>query len=179
MEFVTEKLLYEERKSLVQENDDSAGVKQEKAYYAKKSKKISKCHHCGKEGHVRKNYHFLRNRPNNARPSSSKIKANSASAETKYESDESVGLLAAHAMSVLGENILDNAWIVDSGATCHICNNKNCFVEYDDRETISVALSDGHSLEAIGSGKVTLKMLLPDGKVKKCTLSDVLYVGPT
>ena len=71
--------------------------------------------------------------------------------------------------------MLDNAWIVDSGETCHMCNNKNCFVEYDDRETVSVALGDGHSLEAIGSGKVTLKVLLPDGKVKKCTLSDVLY----
>ena len=88
MEFVTEKLLHEERKSLglVQENDGSAGVKQEKTYYTKKSKKSFKCHHCGKEGHIKKNCHFLRNKPNDAKPSSSKVKANSASAETKYES---------------------------------------------------------------------------------------------
>ena len=177
IEFVTDKLLHQERKSLglVQENDGSAVVKQEKAYYSKKSMKSFECHHCGKEGQIKKNYHFLRNKPNDAKHSSSKVKANSASAESKYESDESVGQLAAHAMLVLGENMLDYAWIVDSGATCHMCNNKNCFVEYDERETISVALSDGHSLEAIDSGKVTLKMLLPDGKVKKCRLHYLMF----
>ena len=41
------------------------------------------------------NGHFWRNKPNDAKPSSSKVKANSASGETKYESDESAWLALA------------------------------------------------------------------------------------
>ncbi|KAK3888840.1 hypothetical protein Pcinc_007106 [Petrolisthes cinctipes] len=176
MEFVTEKILHEERKSLVKDND-SISVKQEKAFYAKESRKTIKCHHCGKEGHIKRNCWALKNQHTKQGAGSSGEKSNSA--ESKQEGDdgnESVGLLAAHAMSACDKNVLDNTWIVDSGATCYMCNNKELFVQYNDKDSVSVSLGDGHSLEALGSGKIILKMLLPDDKIQKCTLSDVLYI---
>ena len=52
-------------------------------------------------------------------------------------------------------------WIVDSGATCHICNSKELF---EDLHPLSrpqkVTLSDGHTLEAIGTGAVEVKLKL-------------------
>lgn len=174
MEFVTEKLLHEERKSLVKDNDGSLNVKQEKAYYAKESRNIFKCHHCGKTGHIKRNCWFWKS---GTRPSSSTEKVNCAEAkQDSCHSDESVGLLAAHAMPACNKNTFADTWIVDSGATCHMCNNKELFIEYGSKETGTVSLGDGHPLETNGSGKVVLKMMLPNGEMKKCTLSDVLYV---
>ena len=60
-------------------------------------KKSFKCHQCGKVGHIKRYCKFQRNGDSKAKPSNSKEK--SYNAEAKYESDESVGLLAAHAMS--------------------------------------------------------------------------------
>lgn len=67
-------------------------------------------------------------------------------------------------------------WIMDSGATSHMCGDQRLFKEFhtldQDQE---VTLGDGHALKATGRGKVTLRMNLPMGKLK-CTLSDVLLV---
>ncbi|KAK3876705.1 hypothetical protein Pcinc_018517 [Petrolisthes cinctipes] len=169
MEFVTEKILHEERKSLVKDND-SISVKQEKAFYGKESRKTIKCHHCGKEGHINRNCWALKNQQTKQGAGSSGEKSNSA--ESKQEGDdgnESVGLLAAHAMSAYDKNVLANTWIVDSGATCHMCNNKELFVQYNDKDSVSVSLGDGHSLEALGRyghlGIDNLKILVRDDLV--------------
>ena len=39
-----------------------------------------------------------------------------------------------------------------------------------------MTLGDGHELEAIGQGIITLEMKLPDKKTKRCELPSVLYV---
>ena len=50
-------------------------------------------------------------------------------------------------------------WIVDSGATCHICNDCNSFVELHNlKKTLDVTLGDGHTLKAIKHGTVILMM---------------------
>lgn len=40
-----------------------------------------------------------------------------------------------------------------------MCNNKELLVQYNDKDRVSVSLEDGHSLEALGSGKIILKRL--------------------
>ncbi|KAK4327560.1 hypothetical protein Pmani_001967 [Petrolisthes manimaculis] len=165
MEFVTEKILHEERKSLVKDND-GINVKQEKAFYGKKSRKTIKCHHCGKEGHIKRYCWTLKNQQTQQGAGSSGEKSNSAEGD---DGNESVGLLAAHAMSACDKNVLANTWIVDSGATCHMCNNKELFVQYNDKDSVSVSLGDGHSLEALGRyghlGIDNLKILVRDDLV--------------
>ena len=67
-------------------------------------------------------------------------------------------------------------WIVDSGATCHICNDRNSFVELHNlKKTLDVTLGDGHTLKAIGHGTVIL-MMKTGCLRRKCKLHDVLFV---
>ena len=67
-------------------------------------------------------------------------------------------------------------WIFDSGATCHMCNNKAMFSEVHSLcNPINVMLGDGRNLRAVGRGNVILTMKVHD-KTKCCTLHDVLLV---
>ena len=68
-----------------------------------------------------------------------------------------VGLVACH---VLGVREPANEWIIDSGATCHICNSRGCFEEFRPlSQPQKVTLGDGRSLEAIGMGVVEVKLM--------------------
>ena len=96
--------------------------------------------------------------------------------DTSSSESESVGLVVHHALSASSSNQL-NSWIVDSRATCHMCNNKMLFSKLDGlKQSLEVTLGDGHVLEATGHGIVVLKMKLPQGKSMKCKLHNVLYV---
>ena len=62
-------------------------------------------------------------------------------------------------------------WIMDSGATCHMCNNKMMFRELQNlSEPQEISLGDGHVLQAIAKGFIVLEMLLSDGSSQRCTL---------
>ena len=67
-----------------------------------------------------------------------------------------------------------NKWVVDSGATRHICATKDAFTSYTtvgDGEEL-IYLSDSRTAAVSGKGKVMLK--LTSGKT--LALSDVLHV---
>ena len=67
--------------------------------------------------------------------------------------------------------------IVDTGASCHMCCDKEFYETLEDlKHPIEVSVGDGCSLKATGRGIIYLKMELPNEKVKKCQLLDVLYV---
>ena len=69
------------------------------------------------------------------------------------------------------------AWIIDSGATCHMCNDKSAFAKYEKLQTpMEVVLGDGYKVDAIGNGTVILTNQFPSGKRKKCNLYHVLHV---
>ena len=70
----------------------------------------------------------------------------------------------------------DTNWIVDSGATCHVCNDRSSFVELNFLQTpFDITLGAGHTLKAIECGIVTL-ILKSDFSKRKCKLYDILYV---
>jgi len=99
-------------------------------------------------------------------------------AQKKQDSDsdsESVGLMASHALSSSSDERMER-WIIDSGATCHMCNDKKQFVEFKSLDpSREVTLGDDYSVEATGRGVVRLKMALSAGKTKECKLNKVLY----
>ncbi len=83
-------------------------------------------------------------------------------------------LLTSH---VLGVSKPAQHWIVDSGATCHICNSKELFEDFNCvQQPQQVTLGDDRKLEVVGTGVVKLKLKLPGGETKTGRLSDVLYV---
>ena len=82
-------------------------------------------------------------------------------------------MITTHALS----SVSRGNWIVDSGATCHMCNDRAQFVDFKElSNTQEVTLGDGHTLNGKGIGTVRIETLLPDGKSQKCRLEKVLYV---
>ena len=85
-----------------------------------------------------------------------------------------VGLVTSH---VLGVTEPAHDWIVDSGATCHICNSKELFEELHSlSKSQKVTLGDGRTVEAMGTGVVEVKLKLPSGESKIGLSGEVLYV---
>ena len=58
-------------------------------------------------------------------------------------------------------------WIIDSGATCLMCNEPSTFVN---NEKLKIKLGDGYEIDGIGSGTVVITTQLSIGKSKKRTL---------
>ena len=66
---------------------------------------------------------------------------------------------------------------MDSGATCHMCNNEKMFATFKSfNKAQEVTLGDGHVLEATGEGIVQIKMKLPNEKLRRRNLRNVLFV---
>lgn len=169
LEIVTERLLHEEQKMKLKSDSENSV---NKVLMAKnnKFKKGPKCHHCGKMGHIKKFCRLLLNKNNIEKLQYSEFKGD------EQLNSESVSLVVSHALSVSDKKFLHSSWIVDSGATCHMTNDKFKFTNFSLFDSsLSVALGDGHSLEAPGKGCVLLRTRVPHGE-RVCTLSDVLYV---
>lgn len=85
-----------------------------------------------------------------------------------------MGLLTCH---VLGVRKPAETWIVDSGATCHICNSKELFNDFQPlTKPKEVTLGDNHTLKATSIGVVEVKLKLSSGESRVGRLSEVLYV---
>ena len=80
-----------------------------------------------------------------------------------------------HALSA--DSNAHDQWIIDSGATCHMCNNEAMFGELRAlHSALNVTLGDGRNLQGVGRGNIVLTMNLSHGKMENCTLHDVLLV---
>lgn len=128
-----------------------------------------KCYHCSKRGHIKRNCHFLKHKQSShAQPKVNKVAASNRSSDE--ESDALVVTLALQAGCT-------GNWIVDSGATCHMCNNKKLFTHLQLlKQPMEVSLGDGRALQAVGRGVVALTMKLPECATRQRSLRDVLYV---
>ena len=168
MEVVTEWLLHAERKQKEKSSPDS---REEKAMMTKRQFKDRgpQCHYCKKYGHIQKKF--------TKRIKAEEEKVKQGGSETvgdKSPKGKKVGLVTRH---VLGVSQPAHDWIVDSGATCHICNSKELFEDFHPlSEPQKVALGDGHTLEAVGTGAVEVKLELPGGGSRIGRLNEVLYV---
>ena len=176
-EVVTERILHQERKSKEKHPSTTDSAMMLQRHFKKRP---IRCNYCGRPGHIRKYCRDLikaeKERQKETDEKKKNHKAAPVSAHIRSSDSESSGLIASHALSALGPN--ENcAWIVDSGATCHMCHDEKSFLAlYQLKKPIDVILGDGHSLTATGKGKVILEMMLPNGESKSCTLHDVLYV---
>ena len=180
LEVVTKRLLHEERKL---KDREGAGVNSEKAMTARQRPRV-RVQGVTTVGDLATSsitvVNWLRKRcPTQVRKrKSAKQKANKVEARQRNSSSsdsESIGLVVRHALAASAGRL--DSWIVDSGATCHMCNDQKLFVELHNLEKpLKVTLGNGYGLDAIGRGVVVLETKLPSGRMKKCKLHDVLYV---
>ncbi|XP_070055248.1 uncharacterized protein [Nicotiana tomentosiformis] len=124
-------------------------------------KKKGNCFVCGKPG-----YHAAQCRKRDGNDCPAKVKVNL----TEAKADD---IIAAVVFQVnLVANVKD--WVLDSGATRHICANKKDFVSYiqiEEGEQV-VYLGDSKTTPVLGKGKVLLKLTFG----KTLALNDVLHV---
>jgi hypothetical protein len=73
----------------------------------------------------------------------------------------------------------DDYWIIDSGASQHMTSSRDLLMNYQEfLEPESVVLGDGRSVHALGTGEISITMLLgPKEKdERKSTMTKVLYL---
>ena len=117
MDVVTERLLHEERKK--REKEESP--QDEKAMMSQPRKFYGHCYHSGKQGHLKRDCPGLRGEWGKGKK---KYEAHKAA----NDDDDCDAVIVGHEALQVG---LGTSWIVDSGATCHMCNSQSMFVEYE------------------------------------------------
>lgn len=179
MEKVTERLLHKERKM----RDKSTGYDDSErkaltAGHTMKQESKPKCHFCKKPGHFKRDCwkfaaHQRRQEKEKSESRTRQSASKAATRPTSISSDDEALLIVGHALSVASKG----NWIIDSGATSHMCNNKEQFNELNPLDKpVQVSLGDGHVLDATHEGTVALEMLLPNGSTKNVKLKNTLYV---
>ena len=66
----------------------------------------------------------------------------------------------------------ENEWILDTGATYHVCPNRDWFTSFEKLEGCSVVMGDDHPCIMEGVGTIPIRMF--DGMVRE--LKEVRYV---
>ena len=172
MEIVTERLLHEEQKQKGKVTED---VDTKALALKGKPKKHLTCHFCRKPGHIKREcWKLAQLESAGKKPNKLKHTANKAAEVVQSESSSGDEVLVVdHALSASSK---DN-WIIDSGATSHMCHNEALFSELKAlKKPQDVSLGDGHVLKAVAEGTVSLKMLLDGGTTKRCSLKRVLLI---
>jgi hypothetical protein len=85
-----------------------------------------------------------------------------------YESDQ-------HYCFRAGEGDSRDVWYIDSGASSHMCSNRNFFTELNDQQTGQVILADGQKLPTLGIGNGYLNCIA-DSQQREIKFTEVLYV---
>ncbi|KAF2349144.1 hypothetical protein FHG87_020101 [Trinorchestia longiramus] len=157
-EVVTERLLNEERR---QRDGPGTSDSSDKLLVSfKRNKKLIKGFECGKEGHIKKQrrvYEERLKKENRAFQATKAVDARSSS------TGETIMFTSAFPIG----NVDCDSWIVDSGATQHMCNKKSQFSSYSDLSSpVRVEMGDGRALKGVGVGDVRLKITLPNMQTK-------------
>ena len=157
---VSECLLFVETK--IKERGSSSGTEL-KALTSKQVKRGPKCYHWGRNGHIKWYCRLLHEDTKENYKKYSKKKAFFSKKKCKASPVvliDCVGFLTHH---TLMSNVGKNNWIVDSGATCHICHDVRSFINLKKLETAEeITLSDGYSVEALRIGSIKLNVSVPD-----------------
>ena len=142
-----------------QENDRGESVLR-----VKSGKKQIVCHHCRKPGHLKRDCRLL-------------VEEEESSDEVQYKHNERAEDQAERfAFSADLDKKTARRWLIDSGASAHMCGEKKFFDGMRPIAKRTVTLADGRQTEAeaIGSGMLICKD--KDGQDREIVLSGVLYV---
>ena len=123
MEIVTKRLLHEARKQKDKDQHSHGGPTK-----ALVSGKVLKCFHCKKPGHIKRNCRLLAVEIAKIKGSKSKWSYTKTDEATigQHIDSKSNTLVVQQALQA-GHGI--GSWIVDSGAKCYMCSNKELFSE--------------------------------------------------
>ena len=141
------------------EGESSTAMKVTRSNVKVNRKSQVKCYACNKFGHISRD----------------------CDKNTKTESNKKnvhkVGLAVSKShFSLLADgNDMIDGWCIDSGATCHVSNNKECFSSLNLGVQEEITVANGEKLKAVGKGNVDL-VIKTNGALFNATIYDVLYV---
>ena len=116
---------------------------------------VKRCHFCNKKGHLKRDCWKMKRIQNE--------KKNTTSNETNVN------------FCFLTPNG-ESYWIVDSGATCHICNNEADFTSIDRKVTEEARVANGQTIVSSGKGKCLMKTINSKQEAKQVIINDVLFI---
>jgi len=130
--------------------------------------KAKKAEYYKKKDRNKSNSRWSRNKRFNKNKSNDK-KTDDSSDEKKDDNSEIV--LMANTINNFGKN----AWIADSGASCHMCNDLLIMSSVRDTDQ-KISIGDGSKMQATKKGVVHGKFKKPDGSMGVIVLTNVSYV---
>lgn len=137
-----------------------------------RSKPVFTCYLCGQPGHTKRYCPDLRKL----------IKQKRKLVTEKKDDDDNKGSRSAKASRIAGwyksvsinnKEIPD--WIVDSGATNHMCADRNLFTTMRNENLGKVSTAGSELIEAKGTGEVDLELIV-NNRTVKVTLHNVLWI---
>lgn len=79
-------------------------------------------------------------------------------------------------LMVKESEVTKRSWIVDSGATSHMCSDKGSFVDISEESSATVVLANGKEVPVKGIGSVKIRTVDEEGSFVDLTLTKVLHV---
>ena len=131
------------------------------------------CNYCKRPGHIAR--HCFKN------PESPRFKGNKNKAQSNQkQSDLSPESMPANVVSFMASqkhtSAQNQSWIIDSGASAHMCNDKNTFHDLKSTASVkTVSIGNGQEVSVNGMGSVCATTVV-QGKSKSVVLRDVLFV---
>lgn len=119
-----------------------------------------KCFFCKKTSHLKKDCRKYKEWLKLKSPSNSEQKVN------KVENNE----FLFH----INTESTDDKWVVDSGATAHVSNNKQLFDSFTQTKG-TVSMANNHNETVEGRGNINIDLVNTKGEKARVTLLDVLY----
>lgn len=135
---------------------------------ARNFKNSKNCFYCDKPGHLKKNCHkFLADSKTEV---TNNAKKKNHSARKVNEERKEYSIMA-------NENTtINKGWILDSGATSHMCNDKSLFKIISTSSVKSVTVADGYELPVLGEGVVKIQTCDEIGNCIDLNLKKTLFV---
>jgi len=159
------------------DSDRGHGFKNSKESTRSDRHRDKECYNCGKMGHISADCWSKRstnNRQDFRRKTERRFgqSANTADDDIIFMVHERK--LDKESASTTTES---STWIVDSGATTHMCNERRSFKKFKE-DTIPnfIEVANGEQVQVIGRGSITLTTIDSRGDKTRFTLDDVLFI---
>ncbi|XP_014218647.1 uncharacterized protein LOC106646934 [Copidosoma floridanum] len=130
--------------------------------------KLVQCYNCKRFGHIARNCRFSKD--NNTKACQAKTESDEEP-DTDKENDN----FAMFAFKAIVDKHTSQDWILDSGASMHMCRDKSLFKNLDSSFKSNINVANSGAMEALGSGTVQL-VLFFQGQKRIIEISNVLYV---
>ena len=136
----------------------------------------AKCSYCGKKYHTEKTcwkkHPHLKPKKDSKRQTG--LAAETSAASQVHDTDDEAVVCLTTKTTLSNKPDHGIKWIIDSGATAHICNDKRAFSKLVQVPPFEILIGDKSSVQGTGRGTVEMNIRVSE-KVVKIRLMDVVY----